>query len=76
MIHSDLARKDDLQVSYEPTTQVLTIKIKIDPEGEPSKNSGKLMMLGSSHGWKTVDVDSTLAISLNIGRKPYGRLPK
>lgn len=75
MINQDLTRQDDLVVQYDANTEVLTIHIKLDPEGTPSKNSGKMMMLGSSHGWRTVDADSTLAISLNVGRKPYGKLP-
>jgi len=76
MLNMDMDRKDDMTVEYDPKTSILTISIKIDPVGEPSKNSGKLMMLGSSHGWKTVDVESTLAISLNVGRKPHGRMPE
>lgn len=76
MLEQAMDRKDDMSIQYDPKTQVLTINIKIDPLGEPSKNSGKMMMLGSSHGWRTVDSDSTLAISLNVGRKPHGQLPK
>ena len=76
MLEQSMDRKDDMSVQYDKDNQILTISIKIDPEGEPSKNSCKMMMLGSSHGWRTVDSDSTLAISLNVGRKPHGCLPK
>lgn len=76
MLEQAMDRKDDMSVQYDKENGILTISIKIDPVGEPSKNSGKMMMLGSSHGWRTVDSDSTLAISLNVGRKPHGRLPE
>jgi len=75
MLEQAMDRKDDMTVVYHSKSHILTISIKIDPDGEPSKNSGKMMMLGSSHGWRTVDSESTLAISLNVGRKPHGRLP-